>query len=479
MAERHHCLWEVPDGHVAIYLSFSVVDAINAAIEEATATAPVRGAEIGGFLIGKAEQRQQLTVWIDSMEPVPCGYERGPSFRMDGEELESPPGAVGYFRSHTRRDLFLGPDDQALIDLHFSKPENVFLLIKPFKTRPNLGGFFYSKDGKVNLAASPREFPFHRRELGGGEPQIAPAAISRAAPPSPSPAAFDKAEDLPQPLEAEKQRPVMLWAMLAFLGFAASGSIAYLLFERTKPTSAASRPSASTLGLTASEGERDIRLGWDRQSPSIRQATRGTLEIREGSFQKSLDIDADQLRSGSIIYSRPVAITDTVAFRLRLFFEQGPPLSESVQLVSSRPVLPAAALSEPPAVLLDRTKPAPQTAATLVPKTAALPSQVPVNVPKAEAKREPALDPPKSISPPPETPKIPSPQRAAVTKKASPPQIVKPPAQTSPETAASTPSAPPPDATKVASKPDATPSEKKTDAVPVLTRPAPRRIPND
>jgi hypothetical protein len=405
----------------------------------------VRGAEIGGFLIGKAEHRQRLTVWIDSIELAPTRYERGPSFRFEGDDPAAfaKPGAVGYFRSHTRKDLFLGPEDQQVIDQHFSKPENVFLLIKPFKTRPNLAGFFYSKDGKVDPVATPREFSFHRRELGGGEPQI--TAPEPAAPP-----AEPEEPELSLPAVeagglAEKPRPIVVWAMLAFLGFAATGSIAYLLFERTKNISAASRPSPSPLGLTAEENEHNIRLNWDRQSPSIRLSTRGTLEIREGTFQKSIDIDAEQLRNGSIIYSRPVAIADTVGFRLRLFFEQGQPLSESIQLVSNRPVLPIAALP-----------------------VQSSPEPLPIEKPQVEQ--------PKPAPPP---------KKEVAIRKASPPRVVKPPVsltqaaarqpiQTPPDPAAS---ASTPVAPKPGSKPETTPPEKKTDAVPVLTRPAPRRIP--
>jgi hypothetical protein len=443
MAERHHCLWESPDGQVAIYLSFSVVDAINAAIAEAAGSAPVRGAEIGGVLMGKAERQIRLMVWVDNFELLPCRYERGPSFHLDTEsapDLEKA-GIVGYFRSHTRKDLFLGPDDQQLIQRHFSKEENVFLLVKPFKTRPNLAGFFYHKDGTLDPSASAREFPFHRRELGGGEPAAA------AIPECPE---IEDESDIPIDVVApEKRRPILLWAMLAFFGFAATGSVTYLLFEKTKPIPAASKNSASPLGLTAAEGERDIRLSWDRQSPSIRLAARGAVEIREGTFQKSLDIDTEQLRSGSVIYSRPVAIADTVGFKLRLFFEQGQAISETVQLVSNRAILPST---------LRLAAPLPAEAAP------------PVLMPRVEAKVEPA------------------PVTQVATKKAPPAKSGQPVLTPVLEVANSVPptaleqtkpiQAPPQEPIRAVAKSEPNGAEKtKPEPTTVLARPAPRRIP--
>src|SRR5258705_13597133 len=108
MSERPHCLWESPDGQTAVYLAFDAVDTINTAIREATSSIPIRGAEIGGLLIGKAEKRTRLTVWVDRVEFLPCRYERGPSFHLDPEDFPdfARPEIAGFFRTHTRKDLF-------------------------------------------------------------------------------------------------------------------------------------------------------------------------------------------------------------------------------------------------------------------------------------------------------------------------------------------------------------------------------------
>jgi hypothetical protein len=441
MSERPHCLWESPGGQTAVYLAFDVVDAINAAIVEAATEIPVRGAEIGGLLIGKAEKRTRLTVWVDRIELLPCRYERGASFRLSEEEAPdlTRPEIVGFFRSHTRKDLFLGPDDQSLIAKHFAKPEQVTLLVKPFQTRANLGGFFVWQDGKIEGAASPREFPFNRRELGGGEP-----VLEAVAPVVRSP--YREKPEVPFPIvPAEEKRPILLWTILAFLAFVATMSISYLLFSRTKPISTPALTASSSLRLSASEGDHSVTLTWDKESVAVVSAIRGIVEIQEGTFQKKLEIGAEQLRSGRIIYSRPVAIADTIGFLLRVFPENGKAVTESVQMVSNRP-MGVGAESVPLEVVTPPTQ-------TPVPVKAAPPVQTP---PRAVAVTTP--------KPPPAA--VPARVRTETTAEPAPQGEVKT-------------EAPKVDGPKVEGpkKEEPKPEAAKTEQPPVLVRPAPRRIP--
>jgi hypothetical protein len=430
MSERPHCLWESPDGQTAVYLAFDVVDSINVAIQDAASSVPIRGAEIGGLLLGKAEKRSRLTVWVDRVEFLPCHYGRGPSFHPDDEDLPdlSRPEIAGFFRTHTRKDLFLGPDDQALISRHFNRPEQIALLVKPFQTRANVGGFFVRKDGVINGASSPKEFPFHRRELGGGEPVL-------RAPASPVTTGRRRDEEdytgsaLP-PVESPN-RSTLRRAVLAFVALVAAASVTYLLFERTKPISpVARRPPAtgSPLRLSAFEGDHNMTLTWDTQSTAVTSAARGVVEIQEGTFEKKLEIGADQLRAGKIIYSRPVTISDSVAFLLRVYPQTGSPIAESLQIVSNQ----AAGTGRPAELPIARVPPAVPSKVTepLVPKppTATQPIPSVASVSRTEEKVD---------SPPPEQPKT-------ETVRTETPKVDAP-------------------------KTDPTP--------PVLVRPAPRRIP--
>jgi hypothetical protein len=68
---------------------------------------------------------------------------------------------VGFFRSHTRRELVFDEEDQAVAGEFFSNPNHVFLLVKPFAFKPCLGGFFFWENGQI-AKASYRQFPFKR-----------------------------------------------------------------------------------------------------------------------------------------------------------------------------------------------------------------------------------------------------------------------------------------------------------------------------
>jgi proteasome lid subunit RPN8/RPN11 len=454
--EKQHSLWESPDHSVAIYLTFEVIDAINQALTQMAAAAPVRGAEIGGLLLGRSEQSGPLTVWIDRFEPVPCGYPRGASWMLTEDEqddladrLAEPREShvVGFFRSHTRKDLFLSEDDTALFSHFFADHANVFLLVKPFTTRPNLGGFFYWEGASIHRAASRQEFPFHRRELGGGEP--APVV-------APPPQAWVRTEEknvvavagtaadfeTPMFLREDEPQPRPRFSLLAKLGvvlglatLGVAGYTAYVhygrrslerMLARQNPARAVAPPEG-TLRLSASEGEKSITLTWDRTSPIVAAATRGTVEITEGSFHKSIEMSPDDLRAGRVVYSRPEAIGDTVSFRMQLNTGQGEPFSEAVRFVSRKAVpsvmppaiMPPAIMPPaimPPAIMSAVPTPKPPTAAQpqpLTPPPAIAEIKTGQLKPAAVALPAPPVEVPKVAPPKVEAPKIlrPAPRR--------------------------------------------------------------------
>jgi hypothetical protein len=407
MQERRYCLWEPSEGAASVYLALDVVDALNAVIKEATATAPVRGAEIGGLLQGKMEQRSRTTVWIDRFELLPCRYTGGPSFRIEPEDLPDQMAAdiVGYFRTHTRRDLFLSDDDWEMISQRFADPRQVFLLIKPFTTRHNLAGFFYWKDGGVDRAESAREFPFHRRELGGGDP------IPVVPPPIPF-AAQDREADWPPPEGGKPSRAPLLWVAAAIVTLGVAAPFAYWQYGKTHPKPVARRFVVPGFHLSATENERDITVKWDKGSLAVATATKAVLQIDEGPFHKTVDVEPDQLRNGSVLYSRPVAIADTIAFNLRVFSSLGEPVSESVKVVSNRQASPLAGH--------DR-RPTREPAVTLGPPARrATPAMLPPPPPIVQAQRPVEL-PMKSIEvPKPEPPKVEPTEEAAPVARPAP-----------------------------------------------------------
>ena len=364
--EQHHWPWVSPDHSITIYLAFEVVDSINQALAEIAAQPPVRGAEIGGLLLGRSESKDRPTVWVNHFAPIRCSYRRGASWIVADEELDAfaeqiaesqEPRIVGLFRSHTRKDLFLSSDDIALFSRFFADKSDVFLLVKPFATRPNLGGFFYWEGESIRETGSYQEFPFHRRELGGGDPLTASVSSSRwvhddnfVAPPALSEAAKDP-----------PKRIAWISILLGLITLCLAGFTAYSLYRgqfgkritahqirsaatTPKPTT----PPEGTLRLSASEGDRNITFTWDRMSPIVAATTDGTATITEGSFHTTIDLGPEELRQGRLVYSRPNAISETVSFRVQLKTSQGEPFSETLRFVSRG--LAAAGLEQPKSV---------------------------------------------------------------------------------------------------------------------------------
>jgi hypothetical protein len=166
--------WEAAGKPITIFISLDLVDRLERETIQAFKAITSRGAEIGGVLGGRVIVGSPPTVIVERFEPVKCDYSRGPLYRLSGadkdrmrqtlERIANAGGAasvVGFFRSHTRRELVFDEEDQAVAGEFFSNPNHVFLLVKPFAFKPCLGGFFFWENGQI-AKASYRQFPFKR-----------------------------------------------------------------------------------------------------------------------------------------------------------------------------------------------------------------------------------------------------------------------------------------------------------------------------
>src|SRR5215471_11193633 len=184
-------VWEVPGKPISIQVPFEVIDRMTPDILRGFGALKRRGAEVGGILLGTFEEGERLKVSIEDFEAVQTEYLTGPSYNLSENDLVSFEAAlerrrseqlggltvVGFYRSHTRDELYMDDADLSLASRYFAGPENVFLLVKPFASRPCIGGFFFWEDGEIYRESSYAQFPFHRKELGGGDalPPPAPA----------------------------------------------------------------------------------------------------------------------------------------------------------------------------------------------------------------------------------------------------------------------------------------------------------------
>lgn len=173
-------VWQVPGKPVAVHISLTMIDRLSVELMRGYGANPKRSPELGGVLIGSVQEGTPTIVRVEDFELVPCQYRRGPSYTFTEEDCGpfelagTRPDGVGYFRTHTREGLSLGPEDVDLLDHFFGGPNKVALLVKPFATKVSQAGIFIRENG-VFPDTTPLEFPFRRQELTG---QAAPARRS-------------------------------------------------------------------------------------------------------------------------------------------------------------------------------------------------------------------------------------------------------------------------------------------------------------
>ncbi|MDX1980739.1 MAG: hypothetical protein SFV51_10755 [Bryobacteraceae bacterium] len=380
--------WEVPGKKVSVHLDFSVVDRLLVEVMRGFGAIPRRGAEVGGILVGSAEVTDhQIVVHITDIEPVNCEHRRGPSYLLsEGDSARfaaayekhrfSPVKsayAIGMYRSHTREGMALAAEDLALFDQYVPEASAVFLLIKPYATRVSTAGFFIREsDGTVHSESSYQEFPFRRKELGGGampdrpREQHAPHAAEDATPnrgafrghgpPSYSdeaPQAYAEApEDYPPGTSAEdlsvtlssvqppehanehdsavaKFRRTNVWIPLSFIFLLLGVLIGFQAAIAYRPAKAAGiLNDAYTLSLAASRTGDNLHVRWDRNSHAVRTAQRGVLTITDGTYSTTVDLDVAQLQNPSVFYRN---MSTTVKFRLEIFTKERNTVSETLE----------------------------------------------------------------------------------------------------------------------------------------------------
>ena len=223
-------LWEFPEKPVSVRLSLDVVDRLERDVLESFRAITARGSEVGGLLLGRAESGGSFKTVIENYELFHCDYSRGPLYLLSDEEKarmedvirrkKSIPGqagaVVGFFRSNTRKELALDEEDLEMFGKYFSRPEQVFLLVKPFAAKASSAGLFIWEGGRVRGEGSYIEFPFRRSELGKGD--FAKSIVLDAPKPKDSPAepasmagtykTGSRAQVLPFSLKRDEEPPI-------------------------------------------------------------------------------------------------------------------------------------------------------------------------------------------------------------------------------------------------------------------------------
>jgi hypothetical protein len=318
-------VWAVPGHPVAVHLRLDVVDRLAAEFLRGLGAVPKRGAEVGGVLLGSIEPglvKDTSIVRIEDFEPVPCSYVRGPSYLLTDDdrklfdeicERRSP---VGYYRSHTREGLSLGPED---LDLAL----NVALLVKPLADKPGVAGFFIRENG-VFPGKTPLEFPFRRWEMTGEEPPPPPpSAPVKPAPEIVVPPPQQIAEPLRLDVPPRPKSRTGIWMVAAFVFLLLGVLLGYQASLITTPR----RASDFAVSLAVERNGDNLMVRWNREAPAVRSANSGLLEIDDGGEMKRMELDRANLSGGNFIYRNA---SGKVHFRLVIYLDPGVSVTEEL-----------------------------------------------------------------------------------------------------------------------------------------------------
>jgi hypothetical protein len=343
-------VWELPGKPIVVHLQLDLIDRLSAEVMRGFGAVPKRGAEVGGVLlgtIGQTEDGAQTVVQVEDFEVVACDYKRGPSYLFtadDGAAFDDacersqpdsarPAYAVGYFRSHTREGLSLAPEDIELMEQYFPSPSHIALLVKPFATKVSIASFFFRED-RLFPSIAPLEFPFRRRELTGEEAPPRRSMVERMprrregrAPRSELqrvPPEEEIADSVPPPASAayaytspskSRVRAGWVWIPLSFV-FLLLGVVLGFQAALTMGPRVAGGGGDFSLGLTVTKDGENLSVKWDGQAPAVRAAQKGVLEIEDGGYTKPVELDAAQLRNGTVLLQNS---SKTVRFRLTVY----------------------------------------------------------------------------------------------------------------------------------------------------------------
>jgi len=351
--------WSAPQCPYTVEYAASTLDDIRLAVMDAFFSLPRGGAEIGGILLGCFRDGR---LRILDYRPLDCEHATGPSFTLSepdrarlaklltdaarGSRERQP---VGWYHSHTRSEIFLSDADREIHLRYFPQPWQTALVLRPHTFQPARAAFFFREaDGSMRGEVADREFALEAlavRPAPRAQPATAAERVSEppADIPSRAPAVTltPLAESpLPEPAdERPEERPVaipkfletppargprhavlmlaILGVCLAVAGAAFQTRLLWLprvaaLYHRSEPP-----PPPLFLGLNAIDLAGQLQIRWDRNSPAVRQAAEGILEVLDGDAPQANALDAAHLQAGVFTYARRTEKVDiTLSARL-------------------------------------------------------------------------------------------------------------------------------------------------------------------
>lgn len=352
-------IWKPAEKPISVQLQFDVVDRILLEVMRGFGAVPKRGAEVGGILLGTAEMHGgRIAVTVEDFEAVECDHASGPSFVLSEDDraafLESigrwrrgPDSriyTVGYYRGHTRDGICLAAEDLAILEELFPEPTAIAMVIKPYATKVSMAGIFFREDGQFKADASHLEFPFRRKELGGGSSgmeRLTSAARfgqQRAGEePRLKHRQTEGEPELPRRVEENTRAPEYpsapaevaaapkrkgvrggwVWIPLSFIFMLLGVVVGFQIALSMRPKQPANPwLEAWDMTLQVKKTGEELTVTWDPLAPAVRNASRGALIIQSRDETRTIDLRGPQLQGGSVIYR---GVPDRVIFRLEVY----------------------------------------------------------------------------------------------------------------------------------------------------------------
>jgi hypothetical protein len=356
-------VWKPAEQPISVQLQFEVVDRVLLEVMRGFGAVPKRGAEVGGILLGTAERRDgRILVNVEDFEPVECDHAAGPSyilseedraaFKQTVERWKAGPDrriyAVGYYRGHTRDGICLAAEDLSLLQEFLPEATAIALIVKPYATKVSMAGIFFREGGQFKADASHLEFPFRRKELGGGAsvsdrlasaarfgqqvrqgeegvPRMRPGEGQEAVEPA-APVVTAAGPRVPEAPKPKAVRGGWVWIPLSFIFMLLGVVVGFQIALSVRPKQPVNPwIEAWDMMLQVKQSGEELTVTWDPLAPAVRNASRGALIIQSREETRTIDLRGPQLQGGSVIYR---GVPERVIFRLEVYPRERSVVSE-------------------------------------------------------------------------------------------------------------------------------------------------------
>ncbi len=142
---------------------------------------------------------------------------------------------------------------------------------------------------------------------------------------------FETVEAAPK----SKKLKLMVAAAICMLVLVGGSLVVYPLVRKSlTPKVPVAQQDSSPLSLRVERTSGGMLLSWNRDLPAIQNATKVVLSITDGERHENIQLDPNQVRTGSILYP---PITGDVSFQMEVISPKQATTSESLRVLDPRP----------------------------------------------------------------------------------------------------------------------------------------------